>query len=205
MGRKERGLGLAVVERIWDQRTAYSVRSLFDLLGEDERGFGPTIFRQTTASHPFLSSIRSVAADRDVRLMHIVAHGRRGKVPGNGKIWGVTHKQTAEAIQPGRGKVTGVYLAVCSLGRTLPLRIMRETDLEWIAYYNGSALWIPSACLETAFWYEFNHQRSIGKVAQTLNRHYADLSDMLGFRILARRRGALVPLIGPRRRATAER
>jgi hypothetical protein len=76
---------------------------------------------------------------------------------------------------------------------------MEEMGVEWVAYYNGPALWIPSACFETEFWYYFNHLKSIGKVARKINQRYHALGDMLGFRILARRDGALTPLVGPMR------
>ncbi|HEY0105381.1 MAG TPA: hypothetical protein VGB91_04800, partial [Rhizomicrobium sp.] len=197
MGKSNR-LGLAVVERIWDDKTDYSVKPLFDLLAEDERSFRPTLFKQTTFSRGFLAAIRRFAADADVRRLHIVAHGCKGKRRGHGKIWGVTHKATVEAIKPGRGRIEGIYIAACSVGRVLPVRIMKETDVKWVAYYNGPALWIPSACFETEFWYNFNHLGSIARVAREINQRYRELSDTLGFRILLRRGGTLVPLVEPR-------
>jgi hypothetical protein len=199
MGKRKNSLGLAVVERIWDNRTSYTVKPLFDLLSEDERAFGAPIFKQVTFSRGFLAAIRGCASDGDVRRLHIVAHGRKGLKRGHGKIWGVTHKATVEAIMPGRGRIEGIYVAACSVGHVLPIRIMEEMGVEWVAYYNGPALWIPSACFETEFWYYFNHLKSIGKVARKINQRYHALGDMLGFRILARRDGALTPLVGPMR------
>jgi hypothetical protein len=196
---KKNSLGLAVVERFWNGRPGYTVKPLFDLLGEDDRDFGSVIYKRTKLTNNFLKAIKGFASDGDVLRLHIAAHGRRGPRRGHGRISGVSHNATVAAIKPGRGRIEGVFLAACNVGRTLPSRILREADVEWVAYYNSPAPWIPSAFFEAEFWYHFHHMKSIDRVARKINQRYHALSDLLGFRILARRDDDLIPLVEVKR------
>lgn len=196
--------GIAVLEGKWWRGWNSSVQTTFSMFAEmtvhDSHAYH---YEMTNSIAALNEAIPRIASDRKFRYLYLATHGGPGGLHLiNGEEVKISHLKRLFSKLPIGSRFHGLYFASCSIGtEEAATKLLRNTELTWIAGYQRDVGWVQSTALDILFFNELlavthlSESNAIKEVARRLRMLASGLVSELGFGLFVESRGQVIDLL----------